>query len=246
MARTGAFCPLSGRLLYLDTCEDDVVGRGRAIRPRQRQALPRQWVVEADLDAIRPRRRVGRDGDGVFIDDDLAHVDSAGERDAGTVKRAGLGRSARRCAKRIVATQDQGAKYGSLYSLLERFILASSCWDHYHYFMLKLIFLTGFLFPAFAGSFSPMVAKYDFQESSEFKALLANLKTLGSFMEKSASPVDYPQQMSKGERAVEEAKARNRAIPTSPLGSRLPVKVLTVLPLGVMVTCSVQYPGNSG
>lgn len=74
---------------------------------------------------------------------------------------------------------------------------------------------------SFAATFEPATTNYRYQDSAEYQAILATLKTYGAFDEKVArderSPA--PKVMSKGERAVEEAKAKNRAI-LAELGQR--------------------------
>jgi C1A family cysteine protease len=81
--------------------------------------------------------------------------------------------------------------------------------------MKKLIVLGLMALPCFASNFEPVQTSYDFAAAPEYQAILANLKSLGEF-ETKATPTtiepEKPKTMSKGEQAVEEAKARNRAI----------------------------------
>lgn len=79
--------------------------------------------------------------------------------------------------------------------------------------MLKIIFILGLLAPAFATTYSPVAEKYDVSKLPEYEAIMGQLKSYGDFSSKTPPPpADYPREMSRGERAVEEAKARNRAI----------------------------------
>lgn len=79
--------------------------------------------------------------------------------------------------------------------------------------MLKFIFILSFIGQVLANNYSPISEKYDFAKSPEYTAIMANLKTYGEFSSNRPAPApDYPREMSRGERAVEEAKARNRAI----------------------------------
>lgn len=80
---------------------------------------------------------------------------------------------------------------------------------------MKIFFF--FLFVSVSSSAStlgPATSPYQFQESIEFQAIMAELKTFGEFETKDSSVTEVPVEkktMSKGEQMVEEAKARNRA-----------------------------------
>jgi C1A family cysteine protease len=65
-----------------------------------------------------------------------------------------------------------------------------------------------------AGTLSVVSDKYAFEEAPEYKAIMAQLAPYGEFSTKSEEVITppVPKTLSKGEQAVEEAKARNRAI----------------------------------
>lgn len=66
--------------------------------------------------------------------------------------------------------------------------------------------------PLFAASLSPVSSNYDYQSASEYQVIMTHIKTFGEFESKDVVEENKPKEMSKGERMVEEAKARNRAI----------------------------------
>jgi hypothetical protein len=72
--------------------------------------------------------------------------------------------------------------------------------------MLKI--LVPFLFSSisFASVLEPVKGTYSFKDAPEYQAILTHLKSFGEFSQKGEKP------MSQGEKMVEEAKARNRAI----------------------------------
>jgi C1A family cysteine protease len=81
-------------------------------------------------------------------------------------------------------------------------------------FCLSMILLSS---ASFAATYTPVHEKSNFEDTAEFKAIMEQLKPYGTFVSKAAPSVDVvkpdlPQEMGKGQRAVEEAKARNRAI----------------------------------
>lgn len=67
---------------------------------------------------------------------------------------------------------------------------------------------------AFAADLVPSNSPYDYQSAPEFQAILAQLKAHGEFEAKEVvqPEPEKPKTLSRGEQAVEEAKARNRAI----------------------------------
>lgn len=67
----------------------------------------------------------------------------------------------------------------------------------------KIILAALIALPSFAGTLEPVQSSYSYQESPEYKGILATLKSYGEF--------DAPKALSRGEQLVEEAKARNRA-----------------------------------
>lgn len=78
-----------------------------------------------------------------------------------------------------------------------------------------MLFLLPFISLSFAATIEPVKSEYKFQDAPEYQAILANLKTFGEFTQKEApvvetKPTEKP--MTRGQQAVEEAKARNRAI----------------------------------
>lgn len=66
---------------------------------------------------------------------------------------------------------------------------------------------------AFGATLVPTSSPYQYEESIEFKAIMAELKTYGEYKAKAGPSVEpeTPKTMSRGEQMVEEAKARNRA-----------------------------------
>lgn len=77
------------------------------------------------------------------------------------------------------------------------------------------ILLLGLLaLPVFASEYQPKSSAYDFASAPEYQVILSNLKSFGEFESKAEPAVEpeKPKTMSKGEMAVEAAKARNRAI----------------------------------
>lgn len=68
--------------------------------------------------------------------------------------------------------------------------------------------------PCFASEYQPKSSTYDYASAPEYQVILSNLKSFGEFETKAEPtvPTEKPKTMSKGEQAVEEAKARNRAI----------------------------------
>lgn len=81
--------------------------------------------------------------------------------------------------------------------------------------MKKMILLSIFTLTAQAASLSSVNRPYKFHDLPEFQAILSQLKTYGEFTPKTTTPVETtpaPKPMNRGQQAVEEAKARNRAI----------------------------------
>lgn len=83
--------------------------------------------------------------------------------------------------------------------------------------MKKMILLSVFAMSAQAASLSPVTTPYKFEEAPEYQAILAHLKTYGEFAQKTPQTkpeetTPAPKPMSRGQQAVEEAKAKNRAI----------------------------------
>ncbi len=83
----------------------------------------------------------------------------------------------------------------------------------------KLLSLSMTLLSAgcFAATYTPVHEKTNFEDAPEYKAMMEQLRPYGAFVSKVEPKVedvktDVPKEMSKGQRAVEEAKARNRAI----------------------------------
>lgn len=80
--------------------------------------------------------------------------------------------------------------------------------------MLSLIFSLFILSVTFAGTLEVVSGPYKYQDSVEFQAMMANLKTFGEFSAKEVpeeiKPTEKP--MSRGQQMVEEAKAKNRAL----------------------------------
>lgn len=79
--------------------------------------------------------------------------------------------------------------------------------------MTNLILLGLAVLPAIAANFEPKTSTYNYASAPEFQAILANLKSFGEFEVKAEPKLEpeKPKTMSKGEQAIEEAKARNRA-----------------------------------
>ena len=75
----------------------------------------------------------------------------------------------------------------------------------------KIILSGLFVLPAFAAQYEPVTSAYDFATAPEYQAILSTIKTYGEFEAKPVPQPETPKTMSKGEQAVEEAKARNRA-----------------------------------
>jgi C1A family cysteine protease len=78
-----------------------------------------------------------------------------------------------------------------------------------------MLFLLPLISFSFAATIEPVKSDYKYQDAPEYQAILANLKTFGEFAQKEApavetKPTEKP--MTRGQQAVEEAKARNRAI----------------------------------
>ncbi len=78
-----------------------------------------------------------------------------------------------------------------------------------------MLFLLPFISLSFAATIEPVKSDYKYQDAPEYQAILANLKIFGEFAQKEApvvetKPTEKP--MTRGQQAVEEAKARNRAI----------------------------------
>ncbi|WP_408095870.1 C1 family peptidase [Peredibacter sp. HCB2-198] len=69
-------------------------------------------------------------------------------------------------------------------------------------------------FSSFATTLEPVNTDYDYQNAPEYQAIMTKLKEFGDFTKKEGpAPAPAPAKtLSKGEQAVEEAKARNRAI----------------------------------
>ena len=81
--------------------------------------------------------------------------------------------------------------------------------------MLKFILLATFSSLTFAGSFGIVQDSYSYKDTPEFKAILAALAPYGEFSVKTKleNPTPSPEKtLSKGEMAVEAAKAKNRAL----------------------------------
>jgi hypothetical protein len=80
--------------------------------------------------------------------------------------------------------------------------------------MFKILFISLFLTPAFAGILSSVGAGYKYQDAPEYQAILAQLKLLGEFSNKTTptTTTPIPKPMSRGEQVVAEAKARNKAL----------------------------------
>ena len=68
--------------------------------------------------------------------------------------------------------------------------------------------------PAFGTTYSVVNQRSDFESAPEYKAIMEQLKPYGEFAKKTETPVEptKPKEMSQGQRMVEEAKARNRAM----------------------------------
>ena len=66
--------------------------------------------------------------------------------------------------------------------------------------------------PLFASSLKAVNAEYDYKGRPEFEAIMAQLAPYGEFSTKKSQVPNETKVLSQGERAVEEAKARNRAI----------------------------------
>lgn len=77
--------------------------------------------------------------------------------------------------------------------------------------MKNLFFLTLLSHLAFAGPLSVVSSPYEYQSSPEYQAILGHLKSFGEFSPKMKT-ADVPQSQGRGERLVEEARARNRAL----------------------------------
>jgi C1A family cysteine protease len=81
--------------------------------------------------------------------------------------------------------------------------------------MFKILFIGLLLTPAFAGILSSVGGEYKYQNAPEYQAMLAQLKLLGEFSNKT-SPTTItppaPKSMTRGEQVVAEAKARNKAL----------------------------------
>jgi hypothetical protein len=78
---------------------------------------------------------------------------------------------------------------------------------------MNIMFIFFLVSSAFAISLKPVLSSYDFQSSPEYQAIFNHLKTFGEFSKKDSKITpDVPRPMGPGERMVEEAKARNRAI----------------------------------
>lgn len=82
-----------------------------------------------------------------------------------------------------------------------------------------MLFLLPLISIAFASTIEPVRSDYKYQDVPEYQAILSNLKTFGEFAQKEVpadpkavetKPADKP--MTRGQMAVEEAKAKNRAI----------------------------------
>lgn len=67
--------------------------------------------------------------------------------------------------------------------------------------------------PALGATLTPATSPYSYQDTAEYKAIMAELKTYGEFSVKTPTDPEpvAPKTMSRGEQMVEEAKARNRA-----------------------------------
>lgn len=78
---------------------------------------------------------------------------------------------------------------------------------------MKIIFLITLIsLNAFSSTLEVVSTEYAFKDAPEYQAIMATLKPYGSFSNKTPVPEPGPKPMSRGEQAVEEAKARNRAI----------------------------------
>lgn len=79
---------------------------------------------------------------------------------------------------------------------------------------MKILFFTFLsMTTAIASTFSVVQENYNFSEIPEYKVILATLKSHGDFSLKEKDvPPEKPREMSRGEKMVEEAKAKNRAI----------------------------------
>lgn len=69
-----------------------------------------------------------------------------------------------------------------------------------------MLFLLPLISLSFAATIEPVKSDYKFQDAPEYQAIFTNLKTYGEF----TRPAERP--MTRGQQAVEEAKAKNRAI----------------------------------
>lgn len=81
--------------------------------------------------------------------------------------------------------------------------------------MFKLLLVTLLLPTAFAATLSSVAGDYQYQSAPEYQAILAQLKLLGDFSQKTSpatptTPTVKP--MTRGEQVVAEAKARNKAL----------------------------------
>lgn len=79
--------------------------------------------------------------------------------------------------------------------------------------MKKTLLICLLSFSAHATTLTSVEAPYAFQDAPEYQAILAVLKSKGEFTAKTVQKVTppAPKELSRGERMVEEAKARNRA-----------------------------------